>query len=56
MTERLHTVCLACAARGRFRWAIVSGACAEHRETVPADAAPITHDGIVGIDATETGA
>jgi hypothetical protein len=43
----MGTVCSACAQRHRFRWAVVQGACEEHRHTVPADAPIVEHEWIV---------
>lgn len=43
---RVQRVCLACAAVSRLRFAVVSGACHEHRDTVPVDAVPVTHEPI----------
>lgn len=50
--SRVQRVCLACAAVGRLTFAAVSGACEAHRDTVPADAVPVTHVAIVAQEAT----
>jgi hypothetical protein len=40
-TDRLVTVCLACASANRLSFAVVSGACEAHRDTVPPTAPPV---------------
>lgn len=49
---RLQHICLACAERGVLSFAVVSGACATHRATVPPTAPPVTHEWITAQEVT----